>query len=781
VATAVIAVPAWGQFVTTVTDFEAAFFPPGDGLANVIFLDPSVSTTSRGINTAVFNDVYMCSIPTCSAAFQQVCSGQQSLSISWQYADPSSATSWLRLSSTNTDWIPNPSLHLAGKVRFCLGGTAYTDETFASEVTGGQIYMAIGVRETGVGVPLGADGGTAGDVEWVGLDFAPLAITVGTNGVCDTTADPADVQASPVGSSPADGVCVTAGADNVLDTAEATPDDERLTTPRGSIVVPLDRVMRQYEFDLAALDAAGAVYPLLGDGTLAATPNNRGTWENFSFTNHPANAAVNAKQVFLWLDDVEFEAPVPSPPSIVTLPAPPLPLDTSVDVTNVDPTATLLEVYMLGRGADPDILLASVVDPNLGGSLEAEINVSLLFPLPYNALIVARQTVNGVVSDDSSAIGINVPGNAPVRMATSVRETDQYDHGLYDPLLGNCGANGTGFDPNQPSTLEFIGASSTDGFGIPDGKRILPQVGWQEVIFDPCTDPVIQYSGNGVIDLTGVGYTVGVWESLFFRIDALAPSAGPYDVFIDDMVAVNGGGSGVDCVIDDFESYDVQQYVIEGATAGTADSVAGGDDIQLVPQFATTYAGQIIISGGPDGVIDPATTVATGEGVANNRARFQLPSAAGGSQNLAPTPDLTAITDQKAFSGSQSLQIQFAFANASNEISQLRLTSNGSVAVPPPDLTRNPDSVIPFSLDNTWCDGSDDIAYKFMLSLEPSPIQSDCDNDLDVDLLDQACFQDCASLTTLTPLCDEKFDYFDDDSIDADDQQQFLLSITGPF
>ncbi len=768
-AMAVSAVPAWGQFITTVTDFEAAFDPPGEPLANVIFLDPSVSTSSRGIAPGN-SDVYMCSINTCTAFFQQVCSGQQSLTIYWQWANPSSATSWLRLSSTNAPWIPNPSLHLAGKVRFCLGGAAFTNETFATEVSGGQLYMNIGVRETGIGVPLGADGGTAGDVEWVGLSESPLSITVGPDGVCDTTADPADVQAAPVGTSPADGMCVTAGADNALNTATAVNDDERLSTPRGSIVVPLDRVMRQYEFDLAALDAAGAVYPLLGDGTLGAVPNNRGVWECFAFTNHPANGAVNAKQVILWLDDVVFEASIPSPPSIVTSPVPPLPLDTSIDVTNIIPTASLLEVYMLGWGTDPDVLLASIANPGV-----TDLTVPLALPLPYGVSIVARQTVNGVESDNSAAIGINVPGNAPIRLTMSVRETDAYDHGL------NCGDDGTGFDPSQPSTLEFIGTTVTDGFGIPRGRRILPAVGWQDITFNPCPDAdgVFTYSGNGVMDLTGVGYTNGVWEGLFFRIDATAPSAGPYKVYIDDMVAINGDGDGVDCVVDDFESYEVQQYIVEGATAGAADSVATGDDVQIVAQGSTTYAGQIIISGGPNGVID--TTPATGEGVTNNRARFQSPSAAGGSQGLASTPDITAIDDTQAFSGSKSLRLEWAFVAASNPLSQLRLTTNGSVAVPAPDLSRNPDSVIPFSTDNTWCDGTGDISYTFKMKIEPSPIQGDCNLDLDVDLLDYACLQECATQATLSPLCDEKFDYFNDDSIDADDLQMFLLSVSGPY
>ncbi len=769
-ALAVVTVPVCGQFVKTVTDFEAPFSPPGDGLANVIFLDPHVSTSSQGINTGAFNDVYMCSLSTCGSFFQQVCSGQQSLTISWQWTDPASATSWLRLSSTNTQWIPNPSLHLAGKIRFCLGGAAFTDESFATEVSGGQLYMGIGVRETGIGVPLGADGGAAGDVELVGLSEAPLSITAGPDGICDTTADPEDIQAAPVGTAPVDGMCVTAGPDGVLNTATAENDDERLSTPRGSIVVPLDRVMRQYEFDLPALEAAGAVYALLGDGTLGAVPNNRGVWECFAFTNHPANGAVNARQVILWLDDVVFEAPIPDPPSIVTLPNPPLPLDTSITVDNIIPTATLLEVYMLGRGTEPDVLLASV--PNPGATT---LVVPLDLPLPYGVSIVARQTVNGVESDNSSAIGINLPGNAPIRITMSVRETDQYDHDL------GCGDDGTGFDANQPSTLEFIGTDATDGFGIPRGRRVVPMMGWQDIVFNPCPDAdgVFTYSGNGIIDLTGEGHTNGVWEGLFFRIDSIAPSAGPYKIYIDDMVVINGEGDGEDCLIDDFESYEVQQYIVEGGTAGTADSIAEGDDIQIVPPGSSTYPGQILISGGPNGVID--TAPAPGEGIANNRARFQSPSAAGGSQGLASTPSITAIDDTQAFSGSKSLRVEWAFIAASNPLSLLRLTTNGSTAVPPPDLSRNPDSVIPFSLDNTWCDGEGDISYAFKLKIEPSPIQGDCDDDLDVDLRDYACLQQCMGQATLSPLCDQKFDYFNDDSIDADDLQMFLLSVSGPY
>lgn len=67
------------------------------------------------------------------------------------------------------------------------------------------------------------------------------------------------------------------------------------------------------------------------------------------------------------------------------------------------------------------------------------------------------------------------------------------------------------------------------------------------------------------------------------------------------------------------------------------------------------------------------------------------------------------------------------------------------------------------------------------MKIEPSPIQGDCNLDLDVDLLDYACLQECATQATLSPLCDEKFDYFNDDSIDADDLQMFLLSVSGPY
>jgi len=153
---------------------------------------------------------------------------------------------------------------------------------------------------------------------------------------------------------------------------------------------------------------------------------------------------------------------------------------------------------------------------------------------------LARQTVGTNVSDDSTPVIVAPPGNGPLRIAMAVRETDAYDHDL------GCAADGTGFNPNQPSVIEFIGASGYDAFGVPNCPRYVPQLEWFELRFNPC-DPVYgvyAFSGNGVLNLNPPpNHTNGVWEGLYFRIDAFSPTKGPFTVYLDDMAVKDAAGA----------------------------------------------------------------------------------------------------------------------------------------------------------------------------------------------------------------------------------------------
>lgn len=750
---------AQAQFTKTV-DFEGSWT---DYVTEVMFRAPSVSGTTTGLDPAVANDSYW----SPADGFTLVHSGSHAEAVFWGFQNPALHTNWVRLITLNADAYRNPALHLDGKFRVWIAVKAFTDGTYATPVTTGHLYLGAAVRETGLGAQMASDGGSAGAVEWVGIDKF-TEILAGPNGICETTADADDpndpndgydIQVIPVGTTglPVDAVCVAPGPDGVMNST-AAGDDQLMTTPRGIYSIPSDGVYRMYEFDLPALELAGKVFTLSGDGVLGATPNNRGTFEHLALTNDPNNAAVDAQVWLVSIDDVTFESPVFDPPIILTDPAP-LPLDTVVRVggLNGDPThpTNRVEVYRLNSD-DTETLLGGL---DTGGATQYDVPVA---PLAANVKIIARQRTGTSWSDNSGALLVFPPGNGPLRIAMAIRETDPYDHAL------PCGGNGTGFDASQPSTLEFIGSRAQQGFGVPDPPRFALNPNWFEVVFNPC-DPVFGvtiFSGQGRLD-NGVGasadrqlnpppnHTNGVWEGLYFRIDPDSPSVGPFTVYIDDMKVVDPVNGATICLIDDFESYTAAEYIVAGAN-NTCDTPAdpNSDDVQVVFPGGTTFAGQIIVAPGADGVLQ--TAAVPDDYRSPLHARFNNPGNAGTSVGVAAAPDVSTITDEESYSGAQSLKIQWAFTDSSNLSSVLRLTTNGSTATSPPETMLAPDSVIPFSLDGTkLCDNGGDFVYSVMIKLAPPAIPADCDDDADVDLHDMACFQLCYHPGTPSAECEE--------------------------
>ena len=102
---------------------------------------------------------------------------------------------------------------------------------------------------------------------------------------------------------------------------------------------------------------------------------------------------------------------------------------------------------------------------------------------------------------------------------------------------------------------------------------------------------------------------------------------------------------------------------------------------------------------------------------------------------------------------------------------------------PPPETFLNPDSVIPFSLDGTLCDGEGDIYYSVMVKLTPPAVPADCDGEGDVDVLDFSCLQRCAGESPVSEGC-MTFDIAPngapDDAIDFQDFELFSYLFVGP-
>jgi hypothetical protein len=188
------------------------------------------------------------------------------------------------------------------------------------------------------------------------------------------------------------------------------------------------------------------------------------------------------------------------------------------------------------------------------------------------------------------------------------------------------------------------------------------------------------------------------------------------------------------------------------------------------------------VAPGADGTLE---TEPSGDDVVSAlHARFNYPGVAGTSNGLADEPDRTAITNEEAFSGTRSLKVEWAFLEASNLRSTLRLTTNGTVdPTPPPETFFNPDPVIPFSPDGTLCDGDGDIYYSVMILLKPPAVPGDCDQEGDVDVLDFACLQRCFGESPVSEGC-ATFDIAPngapDDDVNFQDFELFSYLFVGP-
>lgn len=89
--------------------------------------------------------------------------------VEWQFVD-TGPQRWMRLTTHNAPHIPNPTVTLDRPIRVRL------------RLDAGTLRLAVGIRETGTAAEIGADGGTSGPIEWVGVngdvDGAPQGVLV---------------------------------------------------------------------------------------------------------------------------------------------------------------------------------------------------------------------------------------------------------------------------------------------------------------------------------------------------------------------------------------------------------------------------------------------------------------------------------------------------------------------------------------------------------------------------------------------------------------------------
>jgi hypothetical protein len=122
---------------------------------HVMFNKPSNSaTTSAFVNTSAVNASYM----TNSQPAGNPGGGSKVMRVDWTFKT-GVANAWVRLNTFNPTFIRNPAFELQQKIQFDVYCTR-------------ALRVAVGMRETGTTAAIGADGGTTGSIEWVGVTNA---------------------------------------------------------------------------------------------------------------------------------------------------------------------------------------------------------------------------------------------------------------------------------------------------------------------------------------------------------------------------------------------------------------------------------------------------------------------------------------------------------------------------------------------------------------------------------------------------------------------------------
>lgn len=118
------------------------------------------------------------------------------------------------------------------------------------------------------------------------------------------------------------------------------------------------------------------------------------------------------------------------------------------------------------------------------------------------------------------SLWVYVPAGTPdFRLTLGVRETNP---------TGNIGENG-----GASGGIEFIGAPSKSG-NAPFGKLITAKDQWVNVVFDPLNDPIVGFTGNGVLEST----TGKVVLECLAITPISSAVVGPYTFYLDNLAVV---------------------------------------------------------------------------------------------------------------------------------------------------------------------------------------------------------------------------------------------------
>ncbi len=493
----------------------------GDLGSREMFRDPAWSGSSD-MYVVPNDDGYNWNAAFRSSALPTEGAGAMQVFFTW--VNPADPEAWVRLSTFNAPIRPNPALHTQGKVRFKI--------TNRSGLFFGQVGICIGVRETGVVAPQLYDGGTDGDIEWIGVDNTNLSVIIdtGTDGIQSTVAND-DVLISTNGT---EGLieAINAGPDGVLDSTPIGNDaaaygffmaTNGTRTPIPAITLPPSSSAVSLEFDLlngtVKLNSGtpvGGISGMTGDGVLNPA-NDRGTLEHIAFVNVPADSWADMD---LAIDELQFEAPVPDPILPPSVMAPIIALDTSVTVTDLAATVDQVVLYKNGLPlltedvtSNDDVVFT--IDPAVTDDC-------------YSA--TQRDSITSQVSSLSEDVCV-LPEASPY---------------TFSVLIDELGAGGGEYQWEWAGVTEASGWTSQGQFIFPDDAQ------WQ-VVDVPLNDPMqikAGPGGNGVLEESPTGNYM--MDTIWFNI---APGAnsngmGPHEVFIDAVQAIDSNGLVDETILD---------------------------------------------------------------------------------------------------------------------------------------------------------------------------------------------------------------------------------------
>ncbi|MBN1492235.1 MAG: hypothetical protein JXA69_20145 [Phycisphaerae bacterium] len=282
------------------------------------------------------------------------------LRFSW--VDPTDNRSWLRLpaytASGQAVLNASPTVHLGVGSSIEMKVAVYGMDENEWESTSGQLEFGLIIRETGENLPLGANGGLTGDLEFVGIDSKGYGV------------DPDDDPNTPVGG-----------------TTISHHGTFAWTTLKWTFIDVSGEVKVEVSVN-GGTPVQKDIIGFTGDSVLLAD-FDRGTLDSLAIRKPEADTPT--KKWFVWIDDIVIDAPGVVDP--VAIAGTVLEVMTEVTVVNISDDATQVTLY---RNATEVLGTAYAPFTNNAHTFTGLV-------LAADQSLTATQVIGGVESDPSGA------------------------------------------------------------------------------------------------------------------------------------------------------------------------------------------------------------------------------------------------------------------------------------------------------------------------------------------------------------------------------------------